>query len=153
MLILSCIVLAYVPRVIANWTDQELKVSHRALEVAETEVRAKQKKREVKRKRYTKKQKSFSAPKSKFDPNNYLKEDWMRLGLSEKQAEVVLKFTSRGVYSNDELKKIFVIPDEVFALIEDSTFYPEKSKKFDYKAKSFEPNWEVVDLNKASLRN
>lgn len=151
VLILSCVVLAYVPRVIANWTDQEIKVSHKALEVAETEVRIKQKKREAKRTKYTKKKKSFSAPEAKFDPNSYLKEDWIQLGLSEKQADVVLKFTSRGVYSNDELKKIFVIPDEVFDLIKDSTFYPEQRTDFDSSKKSPEPNWEIVDLNVASF--
>ena len=48
----------------------------------------------------------------------------MQLGLSEKQASVVLKFTSRGLKSNEDLKRVFVISDELFEMIKDSTFYP-----------------------------
>ena len=68
----------------------------------------------------------FSTPNHKFDPNLYTKENWMSLGLSEKQALVVLKFTKRKIYSNEDLKKIFVISDELYFLIKDSTFYPLK---------------------------
>ena len=68
----------------------------------------------------------FSKPNHKFDPNLYTKENWMSLGLSEKQASVVLKFTKRKIYSNEDLKKIFVISDELYFLIKDSTIYPIK---------------------------
>jgi DNA uptake protein ComE-like DNA-binding protein len=54
----------------------------------------------------------------------------MNLGLSIKQANVIVKFTSRGIYSNDELKKIFVISDEFYQLIKDSTIYPKKENNF-----------------------
>jgi competence ComEA-like helix-hairpin-helix protein len=50
----------------------------------------------------------------------------MNLGLSEKQSVVVLKFTSRGIYSEEDLKRIFVIPDVLFELIRDSVVYPER---------------------------
>jgi hypothetical protein len=52
----------------------------------------------------------------------------MQLGLSEKQAAVVLKFTSRGLKSNEDLQRVFVISDELFELIKDSTFYPTFEK-------------------------
>ncbi|MFM7662188.1 MAG: ComEA family DNA-binding protein, partial [Bacteroidota bacterium] len=41
------------------------------------------------------------------------------------------KFTSRGIKSNEDLKRVFVISDELFELIKDSTYYPtfEKSNK------------------------
>jgi competence protein ComEA len=65
----------------------------------------------------------YTAPPEKFDPNDYSIEDWMRLGLSEKQAAVILKFTKYRLKSNDDLKRIFVINDELFDLIKDSTFY------------------------------
>lgn len=68
----------------------------------------------------------FTKPLSKFDPNNYREEDWIRLGLSTKQAKVVLNFSKRGLYSNEDLKRIFVISDELFNLIKDSTFYSLK---------------------------
>ena len=68
----------------------------------------------------------FTKPLSKFDPNNYREEDWIRLGLSTKQAKVVLNFSKRGLYSNEDLKRIFVISEELFNLIKDSTFYSLK---------------------------
>ncbi len=68
----------------------------------------------------------FRKPLSKFDPNNYREEDWIRLGLSTKQAKVVLNFSKRGLNSNEDLKRIFVISEELFNLIKDSTFYSLK---------------------------
>ncbi len=76
------------------------------------------------KKSYTKKR--YQLPPKKFDPNSYTKENWMYLGLSEKQAQVVLNFARRGLYSNEQLQKIFVISDGLFELIKDSTFYPER---------------------------
>src|SRR5690606_29690521 len=74
----------------------------------------------------SKKRAKFKVPSSKFDPNKYAASDWMKLGLSEKQANVLLKFGKRGFYSSDELKQVFVISDEFFALIKDSLIFPSK---------------------------
>jgi len=65
----------------------------------------------------------YHVPPAAFDPNTYTLEEWMNLGLSEKQAVIVLKFTKWGIRSNADLKKIFVISDELFELIKDSTIY------------------------------
>jgi competence protein ComEA len=78
---------------------------------------------------YSKKDR-YSRPKQKFDPNKYTIKDWMNLGLSEKQAAVVLKFTKRGIYSNEDLKRVFIISDELFSLIKDSTFYVAKENRY-----------------------
>ena len=95
--------------------------------------------------------KKFTVPASKFNPNDYSVEDWMKLGLSKKQANVVLKFTSRGIYSNEQLKKIFVIPDQLYALIKDSTFYPNKSVSKEFKNESKAVKQIIlVDINSAS---
>jgi competence ComEA-like helix-hairpin-helix protein len=75
---------------------------------------------------YYSKKKKYKAPDSKFNPNTYTLSDWINLGLSEKQSVVVLKFTSRGIYSEEDLKRIFVIPDVLFELIRDSVVYPER---------------------------
>lgn len=72
----------------------------------------------------------YSVPPEAFDPNTYTLEQWMSLGLSEKQAAVVLKFTKYGLRSNDDLKKIFVISEELYALIKDSTRYPERTNSY-----------------------
>lgn len=73
-----------------------------------------------------KKSKKYFPPKSRFNPNKYLLKDWMALGLSEKQSQSILNFIQRGIYSNSALEKIYVMPEEVFTLIKDSTYYEEK---------------------------
>ena len=75
---------------------------------------------------YYSKKKKYKAPDSKFNPNTYKLSDWINLGLSEKQSVVILKFTSRGIYNEEDLKRIFVIPDILFELIRDSVVYPER---------------------------
>lgn len=95
--------------------------------------------------------KKFNVPASKFNPNEYSVNDWMNLGLSEKQANVVLKFTSRGIYSNEQLKKIFVISDQLYNLIKDSTFYTNKSFAKEIKNESkVEKQIILVEINSAS---
>ena len=75
---------------------------------------------------YAKKGPRFKIPPSKFDPNTYSAAQWMSLGLSEKQAAVVLKFGRGGFYSASDVQRVFVIPDQLFALIRDSLFYPAR---------------------------
>ena len=75
---------------------------------------------------YPKKKKKlvYRSPKGKFDPNEYTHEDWMYLGLSEKQTNVIMRFLNHKIYTNEALKKIYVLPDTVYHLIKDSTVYP-----------------------------
>lgn len=68
----------------------------------------------------------FKRPPKKFNPNDYSLEQWMYLGLSSKQANCVLKFCRYPLKSNEDLKKIFVIPSKLYVLIEDSTFYSKE---------------------------
>lgn len=75
-------------------------------------------------KRYQKhRHRKFHSPPHRFNPNQYSLEEWMYLGLSQKQAAIVIKFCRFPLKSNADLKKIFIIPDELYQLIEDSTFY------------------------------
>jgi competence ComEA-like helix-hairpin-helix protein len=93
----------------------------------------------------------FTKPLSKFDPNNYREEDWIRLGLSTKQAKVVLNFSKRGLYSNEDLKRIFVISDELFNLIKDSTFYSLKKGSTILIDKSIsKSNSMLIEINSAT---
>jgi competence protein ComEA len=91
----------------------------------------------------------FKRPDKKFDPNKYAPSDWMKLGMSQKQADLIIRFGKRGFYSDDDLRKVFVISDEFFNLIRDSLYYPEKTKvespKFEVEKKKF-----VLELNLAS---
>lgn len=110
--------------------------------------------RDANRYKYKKKKKSrYSAPSKAFDPNTYAVEDWMNLGLSEKQAAVILKFAKRGIRSNEDLKKIFVISDEFFALIKDSTRYASKNEyEFRTNTERFETKAVVkIDVNTATI--
>ena len=106
-------------------------------------------------KKFEKKKKLFKLPPSKFDPNSYTTKDWMYLGLTEKQANAVLKFGKYGFYSNEQLAKVFVIPKEVFRLIKDSTFYPDKKQFFENRStinkhEEEKPKTVIIEINQAS---
>jgi competence ComEA-like helix-hairpin-helix protein len=100
-----------------------------------------------------KKKSKFSAPTSKFDPNQYQVKDWMKLGLSEKQANVVLSFGKRKFYSNEDLKRVFVINEELFSLLKDSTIYPDKNQNYTnpfIEKKEVENKKVSIEINDAS---
>jgi competence ComEA-like helix-hairpin-helix protein len=101
---------------------------------------------------YRKEKKVYRRPPSKFNPNDYSSEQWVALGLSIKQANVVLKFTERGVYNIDDFKKIFVIPDELMILIKDSLVFSERKFKSDYpnKTENSKKEKKSIYLNTAS---
>lgn len=129
--LLIALVIVFLPRVIMFFSHEE------NFEISSSEITVLKKKQEWKQKTYyhksyRSKKKQYRSPASKFDPNLYQIKDWMKLGLTEKQSAVVVKFCARGIYSNDQLKKIFVIPEELYSKIKDSTFYPlGKENKFD----------------------
>lgn len=77
-----------------------------------------------KKRNWPNQKKTFKIPTQVFDPNALSKEEWMQFGLSEKQASIVLKFTKRGIHSNDELQKIKFIPKKTYENIKDFTQYP-----------------------------
>lgn len=87
----------------------------------------------------------WKAPPCKFNPNSYTIKDWMYIGFSEKQAKSILNYNRFGFRSNEDLKKLFVMNEDVFSLIKDSTFFPNNvaNQKVDFKPKS-------IDLNLAS---
>jgi competence protein ComEA len=63
--------------------------------------------------------KFFSRPKLfNFDPNTASERDWQRLGLSEKQAAVILRYTANGgkFRNKEDLQKMYVISPENYAL-------------------------------------
>lgn len=86
------------------------------------------------------KKKSFTSKFNKdsispFNPNDLPKQGWERLGFTAKQAEVIMKYKQMlgGKFeSKDQIKKCFVVSDEVYALLESKILLPEKSKN-DYK--------------------
>lgn len=129
--VLLVIVIAYLPRVVSYLSDHDMP------EITFVEVKKIEKKlaesnqiwRRNSKRQYSnavkKNKRVYKAPPRKFDPNQYSESDWLALGLSKKQVAVILKFTERGVRSNEDLKKIYVLPKEVFDLLKDSTYYPK----------------------------
>jgi competence ComEA-like helix-hairpin-helix protein len=107
------------------------------------------KKRE--KKKYFKKSSKFKVPSSKFDPNKYTEADWIKLGMSPKQAALILKFGKRGFYSAEDLKRVFVISDKFFAIIKDSLVFPDKPAYSKFEKSTFEiKKVAKVEINNAS---
>ena len=142
-----CIV--FLPRLM-EWISPPSEISIEAREMDRLKS-AFQKNRFKVKKSYEKRNKYRIPPKA-FDPNTYSLKDWMYVGLSEKQAAVVIRFSARGIRSDDELAKIFVMPKALFEQIKDSTFYTgnnnEPKHETSASTKRSEPF--VVELNGAS---
>lgn len=77
-------------------------------------------------------EKSQTAKKvnyKRFNPNNYTEKDWIAIGFSPKQAEVILKYkkiVGGEFQSKEQLKKCFVISDEKYAEMHSYIDLPEK---------------------------
>ena len=144
-LTLVCLVVAVMPRILtASFSSQHTSITHEATRQLHLEIVTKKKESNSYTRQKTKKRK-YKAPKAKFDPKTYSESEWQQLGLSQKQAEIVVKFSKRGIHSEDELASIFVIPDQLFRLIKDSVIY--SPKKMFNSEKSVEREIIVVDIN------
>ena len=113
-----------IPRLYVYFLKVDTVLIKKPLIKAETKINNSKSKEN--KKKYSKKKKKlvYRSPKGKFDPNEYTHEDWMYLGLSEKQTNVIMRFLNHKIYTNEALKKIYVLPDTVYHLIKDSTVYP-----------------------------
>ena len=147
-LIVLCLLIAITPRVLtSSFSNQDISISFtEAKEVHLDIVKNKQKSKGFAQKKPKKSR--FSAPRAKFDPKTYSAPDWEQLGLSHKQAEIVVKFSKRGIRSEDELASIFVIPEQLFRLIKDSIIYSTPKQ---FEAKEYEKRVQViVDINSSN---
>jgi len=153
LLVVISLIIVFTPRVIQSFKKEV------TIEVSTEDIKEFEKKNKEfhfkKRNSYKslEKKSKFSVPPKKFNPNDYSTEDWLKLGLSQKQVNVLLKFTKNGIYSNEDLKRIFVISDELFALIKDSTFYPEKPQLTFTPKVSEEKKIQKLELNTASVED
>jgi len=90
----------------------------------------------------------YLTPPEKFNPDEYTAEQWMALGLSQKQANVLVKW---HINSNEDLKKVFVVSDELYELIKDSTYYVPRVQYERTIAATETPRLQKrIDLNSAS---
>ena len=79
-----------------------------------------------------------------FNPNNYTQEDWMKLGFSERQAEVILKYKGivGGNFTNKEqIKKCYVIDEVMYNKLAPFILLPEKGNS------TFEQNYTKPKIN------
>lgn len=144
-------IISFLPRLMAgtaHFSDKD--ISFEEVKVAEEDLVEKQefwaakKRRKYDKSAYAKR---FKRPKSKFDPNVYTVKEWMKLGLSQKQSEIVVKLSNRGFYSNADLERIYIIPKQCFDLFKDSTFYPRVSTQFSHQTNKPSPDKSKVSVN------
>ncbi|MDP4865952.1 MAG: helix-hairpin-helix domain-containing protein [Crocinitomicaceae bacterium] len=151
-LLVLVLIIALVPRLLMSLeNNKELKLT--VSKVSQEEITELKNQRLSAKRNYKSKRNKYKVPPTKFNPNTYSKKDWANLGLSVKQADVVLRFTERGVYNETDFKKIFVIPNELFALIKDSIVYSEKPAYVattNIKVANENKKKVVIDLNTAS---
>ncbi|MDW9381786.1 hypothetical protein GFU89_16430 [Chryseobacterium sp. JV558] len=75
---------------------------------------------------------SNSLDLSDFDPNTLDKEQWQKLGFSEKQTATIMKYKDivGGKFtSKEQLKKCYAISDEKFSELESFILLPETAEK------------------------
>jgi len=148
-LILIVLFIVLIPRLV-DWISPEPIILIEAKKIEQLKS-AYQKNQTKVRSAYQRRRK-YSVPPSAFDPNDYSLKQWMYLGLSEKQAAVVLRFTAKGIRSDEELSKIFVIPKKLYEQIKDSTYYVHIIKKpnKDHYTPDKKSLPVLVDVNRAS---
>lgn len=76
----------------------------------------------------------YNIPEEPFDPNSLSKEDWIEIGLSERQATSILKYLSTGAVLRvkNDVKKLYPIDDDLYSQLEPMIALPDeqiKSKK------------------------
>ena len=66
-----------------------------------------------------------------FNPNQIDQESWMLLGFSEKQAQSIVKYRERGgyFYKKEDLKRLYVVDDSLYILLEPFVVLEGRSKK------------------------
>jgi len=152
ILILCCLLIAIAPRILtAAYSVKKPVISFEEAKKIHLEIQVKKSKAKKQKRNYNKNR--FTKPKSKFDPKNYKASDWMKLGLSQKQSEVVVKFASRGIANEGELERIFVIPNDLFLLIKDSVIYTTRENGYTSLNKPKEKKIEIVDINQCTQQD
>ncbi len=81
------------------------------------------------------------AERFSFNPNNLPDEEWKRLGLSEKQIRTIKNYESKGgkFRSKEDVKKMYSITPELYALLEKYILIPENNKTI-YPANKHQPS-------------
>lgn len=148
LLLVIILVIVFIPRVLTVFFSREYTLSSSELFIAEQVEEEGASQRDY-YPRYRKK-KRFKLPGKAFDPNTYVAGDWMALGLSQKQADVVVRFSARGIRNYEEFNRITVIPEELKVMIKDSLIFPIRQTENFYVKKPEEKKRPLIELNTAS---
>jgi competence protein ComEA len=83
------------------------------------EPRYKTEKTALRRQRWQERRFQPPAEVFPFDPNKTTEEEWLRLGLTDRQARTILNYVSKGgrFRSAEDLKRIYGFPVEAFAVL------------------------------------
>jgi len=100
------------------------------------------------KKKYTRKKRHYSF--KSFDPNVINKEEWIEMGLTKKQAQSIIKYTSKGgkFYVPDDLRKMYCLSSYECDLIIPHVFISEEIG--DRKSFTAKEEYLQIDLNAAS---
>jgi competence ComEA-like helix-hairpin-helix protein len=107
----------------------------------------------VKKKKQEQK-KSFVIPEEMFDPNKYTLEDWMAIGLSEKQCQSILKYLSKGgkLKYKEDVQKLYVIDSALYKDLLPKIALPSRPKYAgNDSSKKSNSTWK--DSSKTSMNN
>jgi DNA uptake protein ComE-like DNA-binding protein len=91
----------------------------------------------------------------KFNPNHLPVEDWIKLGLSEKQALSIKKYEAKGgkFYKKEDVKKMYAISPAMYQRLEPYIDIPENKRAYDFnsdkKASYTKKALVMVDVNDA----
>lgn len=156
LLVFLCLLIIYTPRIISVlWPSEKMELTRSEIKIID-ELKTNYREEQDKKKKNSFKRREFRRPPQKFNPNEYTKKEWMYVGLSPKQADVMLKIAKRGIWTNDFLEGITIMPREVFLLIKDSTVYEERvypKKEYPSYKDEKEPiksNRPFIEMNSAS---
>lgn len=99
--------------------------------------------KENKKKRYNL-SKSLPKVEEEFDPNLLSKIEWMGFGLSEKQTQVLLNYKDKagGFKSKQQVEKMFVISEELYAAMHPFILLPDSTPKKQYQNNKEFEKWE-----------
>jgi DNA uptake protein ComE-like DNA-binding protein len=96
----------------------------------------------------------YNQPKEMFNPNSYSLEEWMDVGLSEKQSKSILKYLKSGAQLKvkSDMKKLYVVDDELYSLLEPKIDLPDSivQNKF---AENTESDWSDFSDSKSDDKN
>lgn len=91
-----------------------------------------------------------------FNPNHLPLEDWIKLGLTEKQANIIKKYEAKGgkFYKKEDLKKIYSISEKQYNLLLPYIRIPavateSKFERLENVSKNIKKNLIVLQLNSA----